>query len=150
MSPSYSSHSSLRAAADQSDVRFDGILDDEPDPSWQGELLSVPIEGSTLGKTVLFHERSGALISADVIENVAESSDWVTRAYLKAGGIYGKPGLHPLLRLSYRDKKSARRSFDRLLELPIGPIALAHGAPLLADGLQATTRCLVPIGRGSR
>ena len=119
------------------DVTFDAILGDEPDPSWQGELLSVPIEGSTLGETVLFHERSGTLISADVIENFAESSDWVTRAYLKAGGIYGKPGIHPLLRLSYRDKKSARRSFDRLLELPIGPIALAHGDPLLADGLQA-------------
>ncbi len=121
-------------ARKRSDIAFDSLLEDGADPDWGGELHPLRIEGSMLEETVLFHEPSRTLLSADLLENFVTADEWSTRLYLKAGGILEKPGLHTLLRLTYRDKKAARRSFDQLLEWPIGPVALAHGSPLMTNG----------------
>ena len=38
------------------------------------------------------------------------------------------------LRMAFRDKRTARKSIDAILEHPLDRIALAHGDPIMHDG----------------
>jgi hypothetical protein len=106
---------------------WDATLEDTPPPEWQGTLLPLTIDGSLIQETVLFHVPSGSLISADLVENIHIAPHLPTRWFLKLGGIFGKVGWHRLYRIAYRDRAKARASVDRILDLPIERIVLAHG-----------------------
>jgi len=113
------------------DLRIDLHLDDPPPDAWKDDLLPLPVEGSMLRETVLVHRPTRTLVSADLVENFQEMDHAPTRAYLKLGGIYGKPGWHRALRFMYRDRAKAKRSIERILDEPIDRVILAHGAPIL-------------------
>ena len=98
---------------------------------------ALPIEGTILNETVFLHTPSGTLICSDLIENFKTSDHWLTRVYLKASGVYGKPGLSRALRIAFRDKRAARQSIDAILERPFEGICLAHGDPILRGGREA-------------
>lgn len=109
------------------DLRADIDLDAGVPDSWAGYVDAFPIRGSMLGETVFHHRESRTLISSDLFENFTHSDDRLTRAYLKLGGIYGKPGWHRMLRLIYRDRKAARASLAPILDLDLARIIVAHG-----------------------
>jgi hypothetical protein len=90
-----------------------------------------------LDKTVLLHVASRTLLTADLSENFHACDHLPTRLYLKAGGIWQKPGWNRFLRLVYRDKRAARRSIDRLLEQDFDRIVLAHGDVIDSGGKDA-------------
>ncbi|HEY1075293.1 MAG TPA: DUF4336 domain-containing protein [Fontimonas sp.] len=115
------------------DLSFDGLLGETLPPSWRADLVGVTIDGSLLGETVLFHAASKTLITADLIENFSHSDHTPTRWYLKLGGIYGKPGWHPLLRMMYIKRRKARASMQRILDLPFERVLVAHGANIERD-----------------
>jgi hypothetical protein len=83
-----------------------------------------------LSETALFHRPSRTLVAADLLENFRSMEHGLTRAYLKMGGIYGKPGWHRFLRMIYRDYGAARRSVEAILERPIEQLVIAHGEPI--------------------
>ncbi len=113
------------------------VLSATQDPSWRGELEAMPIEGTLLHETAFVHNPTGTLICSDLIENFERSDDWLTRTYLKIGGIYGKPGFSRTLRIAFRDKKAARRSIDAILERPFDRVSLAHGDTIAQGGKDA-------------
>jgi hypothetical protein len=119
------------------DLAAGAVLSATADPSWRGEIESMPIEGTILHETAFVHHPTGTLICSDLIENFETSDTWLTRAYLKIGGIYGKPGLSRALRIAFRDKKAARRSIDAILARPFDRISLAHGDPIVSGGNEA-------------
>lgn len=119
------------------DLHADAILSSTQDPSWRGEIEALPIEGTLLKETSFLHHPSGTLICSDLIENFASSDHWFTRTYLRASGIYGKPGLSRALRMAFRDKRAARRSLDAILERPFDAICVAHGDPIGSGGREA-------------
>lgn len=102
-------------------------LEDQPLAAWRSELIPISIRGSMLHETVLYHAPSRSLLSADLLENFVSVEHWFTRAYLKLGGIYGKPALHPLLHMVYRDRALARQGVSRILDLALDRIVVAHG-----------------------
>jgi hypothetical protein len=111
------------------DLRIDAHLEDGLGvPADEVELL--PIEGTMLSETALFHRPSRTLVAADLLENFRSMEHGLTRAYLKMGGIYGKPGWHRFLRMIYRDYGAARRSVEAILERPIEQLVIAHGEPI--------------------
>ncbi|MEM7437671.1 MAG: DUF4336 domain-containing protein [Myxococcota bacterium] len=116
------------------DLRVDAVLGGPADPAWRNELDPVPIEGTILKETAFVHHPSGTLICSDLIENFETSDHWFTRVYLKANGVYGKPGLSTALRFAFRDKRKGRRSIDALLEHSFDGISLAHGDPITEGG----------------
>ncbi len=95
------------------------------------DIETLPILGSMLHETVLFHRPTGTLLSADLLENFPEMDHALTRTYLKLGGVLGKPGWHPLLRVVYTNRAKARRSIEALLDLPIERVGITHGAPIV-------------------
>ncbi len=109
------------------DLRIDAELESGPPGAWGGDLQLHPIGGSMLNETVLFHAPTGTLVASDLLENFVHVEDAFTRQYLKLGGVYGKPGWHRLLRFVYRDRAAARASLERVLDLDLERIVIAHG-----------------------
>ncbi|WP_206002657.1 DUF4336 domain-containing protein [Paraburkholderia polaris] len=121
------------------DLRFDAVLTDQPHPDWRGDLELLTIEGCILGETVFYHPATRTLIACDLVENFHQSPHWLTRNYLRLGGILGRVSWHPLLRMAYRDRKRARACIDTLLAWPFERVVLAHG-DLLTDDAHALVR----------
>ncbi len=109
-------------------LRIDAGLEDGIGVSTD-EIELLPIQGTMLHETALFHRPSGTLVASDLIENFQSVDHGLTRAYLKLGGVYGKPGWHRFLRVVYRDYAAARHSIEVILERPIERIVIAHGEP---------------------
>lgn len=116
----------------RADLRIDANLEDGLAPLGvsSDEIELLPIEGTMLSETALLHRASGTLVAADLLENFQSMDHTLTRAYLKLGGVYGKPGWHRFLRMVYRDHAAARRSIEAILERPIERIVIAHGEPI--------------------
>lgn len=130
-------HAPDALAKKRRDLRVHRALGASAAPDWGGAITTVPIEGSLLNETVLFHAPSGTLISADLLEYFESCDELWTRTYLRVCGVYQKPTWNRLLRILYRDPKAARRSIDRLLELPIERIGIAHGDVITRDARDA-------------
>ena len=109
------------------DLNIAQELEGEPPAAWAQELQSFPIRGSMLHETVLFHAPTGTLVASDLLENFTHVDDAFTRQYLKLGGVYGKPGWHRFLRFMYRERAAAKASIERLLDLDLERIVIAHG-----------------------
>lgn len=116
------------------DLEIHATLGPKPDAAWNGQLEQLPMTGSMLGETVFYHPKTSTMISCDVVENFLGHDHWLTRGYLKIGGIYGKPGLSRLLRPTVRDKKAARRAVDAMLDWDPKRIVLSHGEVIESDG----------------
>ncbi|MDB5968558.1 MAG: hypothetical protein JWQ90_1008 [Hydrocarboniphaga sp.] len=119
------------------DLRFTATLSDTPHPAWSGELLPTTIAGSLMAETVLYHVPSRTLITSDLVENFADNADAFTRWYLKLGGILGKVGWHPLLRLVYVNRRKARASMAKILALPFDRVIVAHGDIITANAKES-------------
>lgn len=116
------------------DLSFDAELTEE---GWPDELTAIAVPGTALGETEFFHHPSRTLITADLIQNFDSSDHWPTRMYLKVAGIHKRINTSRPIRFMYRDKREARKSIDRLIELGPERITLAHGNPILSDGTEA-------------
>ncbi|MEE4251210.1 MAG: DUF4336 domain-containing protein [Alcanivoracaceae bacterium] len=119
------------------DLKFDAVLSDVPHPDWQGELLPLTVQGSMLQETLFYHPASKTLISCDLVENFSHCDHTPTRWYLQAGGIFGKVGWHPLLRMVYLNRRKARQSIEQLFEWPFERVILAHGDVITDNAREA-------------
>lgn len=109
------------------DLHFDAVFGEAPHPDWAEDLVAITIDGSLLGETVLYHKATKTLITVDLVENFSHCEHTPTRWYLKLGGIYGRAGWHPLLRMIYLNRRKARVSMQRILALPFERVLVAHG-----------------------
>ncbi|MDX1803262.1 MAG: DUF4336 domain-containing protein [Alcanivorax sp.] len=130
-------HGPARLASKRRDLSFGAILTDVPHPDWQDDFELLTIEGSMLNETVFYHGASRTLIASDLIENFRNCDHGLTRWYLKLGGLLGKPGWHPILRLLYLNRRKARASVETLLAWPFERLVLAHGEVIDQDARQA-------------
>jgi Domain of unknown function (DUF4336) len=109
------------------DLRIDEDLENGAPSAWKGDVQAFTIHGSMLEETVLYHAPAKTIVASDLLENFTHVDHWFTKQYLKLGGIYGKPGWHPLLRFVYRDRKAAKADIEKLLDLDVENIVIAHG-----------------------
>ena len=130
-------HGPKALQAKRKDLAFDAVFSEATAPAdWSPDLVPITIEGSLLGETMLYHPATRTLITADLVENFHHHDHAPTRWYLKLGGIYGRAGWHPLLRLTYVNRKKARASMARLLALPFERVIVAHGDNVERDAQQ--------------
>ncbi len=132
--PEATLHAPAGLAKKRSDLKIDAQLGATADHAWKGQLEQLLLDGTMLQETVFFHSATRTLISCDVVENFETHEHWLTRGYLKAGGIHGKPGLSIFFRPLFRDRKAARRSVDTMLEWDPKGIVLSHGELIESDG----------------
>lgn len=119
------------------DLVFDADLGEEPDPEWSGELDQVPMRGNLLTtEVVFFHAKSRTVLFADLIQRIDPGSlaGWralVARLDLMTGP---EPQVPRKFRLVFVDRRSARRSLERVLVWPADKVIMAHADPVLHDG----------------
>lgn len=114
------------------DLRIDRVQGSLPEPSFEGVLDELRIDGFFLQETVLFHRPSKTLIVTDLLHNVGRPTHGWTRVYTTLAGFYGRVALSRVLQLTaFSDRVAARRSVDLVLGLPFERIIVGHGAPLL-------------------
>lgn len=130
-------HGPAKLHAKRRDLHFHAVLSEIPHADWRNDLAPIAIDGSIVKETVFFHLPSGTLITADLVENFKSHDHMPTRVYLWLGGLLGKPGWHPLMRLIYVNRKAARASVERILALPIERVVVAHGDVITADAREA-------------
>lgn len=122
------------------DLPWDGVLGDDPQPPWQGELDQVFFGARSMeNEVVFFHRESRSLICCDIIFNLSKHPSWFTRvvAALLANR---RPGATWLEHLMIRDRESAREQIDRMLAWDIDRIILSHGELIASDGREVLRR----------
>lgn len=119
-----------RAASQRIEVIFDAELGDRPNLAWAAELDQLHFRGSRVIEEVVFlHRASATLILADLIENFeAARLGMAMRWIARLGGVLDPDGKAPLdMRLTFRDRATARACLQRITDWQPRRIILAHG-----------------------
>ena len=116
------------------DLKLDGVLGDEPQTEWAGEIDQHLFKGATgLNEVVFFHRPTRTAIFTDLVFNVpADFRDaWLFYTIVGARGRFGP---HLLIRLAIRDRKAARESVAKILEWDFDRVIVTHGDVLESGG----------------
>ena len=112
----------------RADLSVTGVLTNEPEAGWKGELDQVLVGGFQFANEVaFFHRASATLIVTDLAFNFGANSPPLTRAFIRLAGSYGEVGPSLLERLLVRDRPAFRKSLERILEWPFERVVVAHG-----------------------
>ena len=118
----------------RSDLPWDRVLTDTPEPEWAGELAQVIFAARTMENEVVFHHTATrTMICADAIFDLSAHPDRMTRLIARILWNRG-PGATWLEHLMMRDRAGAREQVDRMLAWKPERILLAHGPPVERDG----------------
>jgi hypothetical protein len=124
----------------RSDLPFNGVLGDTPEPGWAKDLEQVVFRGNQMVREVVFcHHESHTLIVADLVQSADSGSPLLTRLVKRLTGTYDRPGLPLPFRFGFRDKAAARVSLERILSWDFDTIVLSHG-PIVESGGKAVFR----------
>lgn len=124
----------------RADLPWDGILGDDPQPAWRGELDQVFFGARTMeNEVVFFHPASRSLVCCDAIFNLSKHRSWFTRVVATLLANH-RPGATWLEHLMIRDRKSARGQIDRMLAWEFDRIVLSHGELIASGGREVLRR----------
>jgi len=122
------------------DLAWHGVLGNEPEKEWRGEIDQVFFGARSLeNEVVFFHRSSRTLLCADAIFNLGNHPSLLTRVVARLiGG--RKPGATLLERVLIRDRAAAREQVDRMLAWNADRIVLAHGGTIETGGVEVLRR----------
>ena len=131
------------------DLHFDGALTDDAPPDWAGQIDQVLFGGSLMmEEVVFFHRASRTAILADLSENLSEDflarhwSPW-RRRLARLWRITEPWGWAPLeWRLSFTDRRRARRAAERIIAWDAEKVVVAHGPLQTENGRAYLERAL--------
>lgn len=115
---------------------FAGVLGDVPPESWADDFDQLVFRGNLFLEEVYFlHRKSRTVIFGDFIQNHPPAKGrplW--NAFLKLAGFASPRGGVPIdIRLSFTNRKLARRSLEKLLAWDFDKLILAHGVCVEKD-----------------
>lgn len=122
------------------DVRWSGVLGDEPEAQWKGELEQVSFSARTMeNEVIFFHRKSKTIVSCDFIFNLGTHPSRLTRV---VAGLLGNraPGITLLERVMIRKRSVAREQVDRVIAWGAERILLAHGDIIESNGTEVVRR----------
>ncbi len=115
---------------------FTGRLSDAPNPEWADDFDQLAFQGNPLIEEVLFfHKASRTVILDDLIQIHARVKGKPLRnALFKLAGVASPQGGIPIdIRLSFTQRKLARRSLEKLLSWDFDKLIIAHGVCIEKD-----------------
>lgn len=113
-----------------------GILSDAPQSDWAEDFDQLAFQGNPLIEEIFFfHKASRMVILGDLIQVHPKVQGKLLRnALFQLEGVASKQGGVGLdLRLSFTNRKLARRSLDKLLSWDFDKLIIAHGACIEED-----------------
>lgn len=90
-------------------------------------LKKITLMGHRIHETMIFHETSGTLITADLLYNYQSEQYPAEKLFFWMIGNYGRPNVAFYHRFSVKDKSSIRRMIDTVGSWPINRIIMSHG-----------------------
>ncbi len=112
-------------------VRLSMGLDDPRFSQSIPELTAIPLHGVPfLDETVFFHRPSGSLIAADLLMCACARDHWTWRLVARVSDRYEKVRTPPDVRMHTRPSSALNESLERLIELPVERILVAHSDPI--------------------
>lgn len=129
------------------DLAFDGTLGAEVPHDWAGEIDHYLFDNSAfLTEVDFYHRASRTAIFADLTENFSHAFidarwKWWARPIARAWKIVEPFGFAPLeLRLTFRDRRAARRKMLRLIAEKPERVVMAHGEIARENGVDYLQR----------
>lgn len=92
-----------------------------------GEIEHATLSGHDLYETVLFHRRSGTLVTADLLYNYQPEHNFTEKLFFRAIGCYGAPGVAFYHRYAIRDKSGIVPFQEAVGSWPVKRIVMCHG-----------------------
>src|SRR5262249_33533380 len=122
-------------AEKRKDLRFDGVLSDEPPPEWRAEIAQHLFRGAApINEVVFLHRSTRPLLLPDLAFNVPRDKTAGARVFYWLVGAAGRFGPHRIMRLAIRDRAAARDSVARILEWDFDRVIVTHGEVLETGG----------------
>jgi hypothetical protein len=110
------------------DLKFDGMLADEPRVEWRGDIEQRRILGMPMvNEVAFFHPSSRTLILTDLVFNVPRGRPWGIPIVTRLLGVGGRFGPSRLGRWLIRDQQATRESLGHILRWDFDRLILAHG-----------------------
>lgn len=120
------------------DLTIDRALNSAAPPSLAQHTTEIPIDGFRLAETTLLHHASESLLVADLVHNIGRPQGLWTQTYSRLMGFHDRVALSRMIRwTAFSDRGAARRSLERLLDLPWRRLVVGHGEPIEAGAKQA-------------
>lgn len=120
------------------DLVFHGVLGEDPEKEWEGEIEQTILQGiPILNEVVFFHIGSKTLLVTDLFFNYPTTGSLLERLYRKLEGCDGKFAVARLIKLVARNKKALKESCDRILQWDFDRIIVTHGEVLESGGKEA-------------
>jgi len=131
------------------DLSFHTALSDAPDPVWAAEIDQVIFHGSfAMEEVVFFHRASRTAIFTDLIQRFDPAClhGW-RRLCMRLDGLVGPDGSTPReWRLSFWNRRAARRARQTTLDWNPRRVIIAHGDWARQDGRAVVERALRWMG----
>jgi|TARA_R110002020_G_scaffold83397_2_gene207368 hypothetical protein len=135
--------------AKRADLPFQKPLEDQAPDDWQGVFVQAWFRGSpVLDEIVFVHTASATAIMADLSEHFSEGflkTNWKAwqRPIARLWGIVEGKGYAPLeWRLSWFNRKPARKALTRILNASPERVIMAHGEWIRSGGRAFLERAL--------
>jgi hypothetical protein len=114
--------------------------------NWSPSLEMILFEGIPYAnETVWFHRASATLILTDLCQWWQGDIPWQSRLYARLTGVRSKMAVPETVRWLIRDRLSARRSANRILEWPFKRVIMAHNAIVEEDAHKLAADALAVI-----
>jgi hypothetical protein len=125
------------------DLSFQGLLGNDVDPRWSEDIDQALFPGSRfLSEIEFLHRPSGSLILGDLCMNIGPDRPFLSRAFVRLDGVYGRFAMPRTIRLTVRNKRAARLSLKRMLEWDFDRVVVGHGDVVESGGRQALAEAL--------
>ncbi|MFL5346789.1 MAG: hypothetical protein ACJ8AT_18565 [Hyalangium sp.] len=122
----------------QPELRIDVELTDTPDAGYAEVISQQRLRGIPKVEEFAFlHRPSKTLLLTDVAFHIRESPSWLTRAYLRLSGTYGKLAPTLLLKSLVKDRAALRTSLESVLSWDFERVVVCHGVVLEHGGREA-------------
>jgi uncharacterized protein DUF4336 len=125
------------------DLTFQGRLGHQVDPRWSEDVDQVVFPGSRFLTEIEFlHRPSGSLILGDLCMNLGPERPFLSRAFVRLDGVYNRFAMPRTIRLTVRNRRAARLSFERMLDWEFDRVVVGHGDVVESGGRQELATAL--------
>ncbi|HEY0846847.1 MAG TPA: DUF4336 domain-containing protein [Noviherbaspirillum sp.] len=129
--------------AKRPDLKSMTALGSAVEPEWEDNFVQIFFDGIPFGnETVWFHKPSQTLILTDLCQWWQGELPFTAKIYAYLTGVRKELAVPRTVRWLVKDRQAARTSAQRILELPVKRVIMAHNAIIEKDAHSTLAKAL--------